>query len=58
MNNYNRRINIYHGQAEKDVFALVPDLSDRIIKTTIKEIREAYQEALMNDLLLESQEAY
>jgi len=58
MNNYNRALNIYHKQAEKDIFAQVPDLSDRIISTTIKEIRAAYQEALMNDLLLESQEAY
>lgn len=58
MNNYNRELNIYHGQAEKDIFAQVPDLSDRIIRTTMKEIREAYQEALFNDLLLEAQEAY
>ena len=57
MNNYNRRINIYHGQAEKDVFATVPDLSDRIIRTTMREIKEAYDE-FMSDLLMESQEAY
>ena len=58
MNNYNRPLNIYHGQATKDIFAEVPDLSDRIINTTLKEIREAYQESLMCDLMLESQEAY
>ena len=57
MNNYNRALNIYHGQAEKDIFAQVPDLSDRIIRTTMKEIREAYDE-FMQELLLESQEAY
>ena len=57
MNNYNRALNIYHGQAEKDIFAQVPDLSDRIIRTTMKEIMEAYDE-FMQELLLESQEAY
>ena len=57
MNNYNRALNIYHGQAEKDIFAQVPDLSDRIIRTTMKEIKEAYDE-FMQELLLESQEAY
>jgi len=58
MNNYKRSLKIYHNQAEKDIFAQVPDLSDRIISTTIREIKAAYQEALINDLLLESQEAY
>ena len=57
MNNYNRAINIYHGQAEKDIFATTPDLSDRIIRTTMKEIKEAYEE-FMQDLLIEAQEAY
>jgi hypothetical protein len=57
MNNYNRNLDIYHGQAEKDIFATVPDLSDRIIRTTMKEIKEAYDE-FMSDLLMESQEAY
>lgn len=57
MNNYNRTLNIYHGQAEKDIFATVPDLSERIIRTTMKEIKEAYDE-FMQELLLESQEAY
>lgn len=55
MNNNN--LNIYHGQADKDIFAQVPDLTDRIIRTTMKEIREAYNE-FMQDLLLESLEAY
>ena len=57
MNNYNRAIEIYHGQAEKDIFAQVPDLSERIISTTMKEIKAAYRE-FMDDLLAESQEAY
>ena len=57
MNNYKRSINIYHGQAEADIFANVPDLSDRIIRTTMKQIKESYEE-FMQDLLLESQEAY
>ena len=57
MNNYNRAINIYHGQAEKDIFAQVPDLSERIISTTMKEIKAAYDE-FVQELLLESQEAY
>ncbi len=48
---------IYHEQADIDIFAKVPDLSDRIIRTTLKEIKDAYNE-FMEDLLLESQEAY
>lgn len=57
MNN-NKGLKMYHNQAEKDIFAEIPDLSERIIATTLKEIRAAYQESLMSDLLLESQEAY
>jgi hypothetical protein len=53
----NKELNIYHGQADKDIFATVPDLSDRIIRTTMKEIKEAYNE-FMEDLLMEAQEAY
>ena len=53
----NKGIRTYHYQAEKDIFAEVPDLSDRIIKTTMKEIKAAYDE-FMQELLLESQEAY
>ena len=51
-------LKMYHGQATKDIFAETPDLSDRIITTTFKEIMAAYREELMSDLLLESQEAY
>lgn len=53
-----KELKMYHKQADKDIFAQIPNLSDRIIQTTLKEIREAYQESLMSDLLLESQEAY
>ena len=49
---------MYHGQASKDPWAMVPDdLGDRIISTTMKAIKEAYKE-FMDDLLLEAQEAY
>lgn len=54
----NKGLKMYHYQATKDIFAEVPDLSERIIKTTLKEIQAAYQDNLMSDLLLESQEAY
>ena len=49
---------MYHGQAEVDKFAKIPDdLSTQIIETTMKAIKEAYQE-FMDDLMQESQEAY
>jgi len=54
----NKGLKMYHGQAEKDIFAEVPDLSDRIITTTLKEIKAAYIDELMSDLMLEAQEAY
>jgi hypothetical protein len=57
MNNTKGNLKMYHGQAECDIFAKVPDLSERIIRTTMKEIRAAYDE-FMEDLLLESMEAY
>ena len=57
MNNITTKSKVYHGQAEADVFAKVSDLSERIIRTTMKEIRAAYDE-FMEDLLLESMEAY
>lgn len=58
MSKGNKGLKQYHYQATKDIFAQVPDLSDRIINTTMKEIYEAYREELMSDLLLEAQEAY
>ena len=57
MSKENKGLEIYHYQAEKDIFAKVPDLSDRIIRTTMKEIKAAYDE-FMEDLLMESMEAY
>lgn len=49
---------IYHGQAEVDKYAKIPDdLGARIIETTMKAIKEAYQE-FMDDLMQEAQEAY
>ena len=57
MNN-NKGIRTYHYQANKDIFAEVPDLSDRIISTTFKEIFAAYRDDLLSDLMLEAQEAY
>ena len=50
-------LKMYHNQAERDRFAEVPDLSERIIRTTMREIKAAYDE-FMEDLLLESMEAY
>lgn len=51
-------LKMYHYQAQKDIFAEIPDLSERIIQTTMKAIREAYEDSLLQDLLLEAQEAY
>ena len=49
---------MYHGQAEVDEFAKIPDdIENRIITTTMKEIIAAYLESI-DDLLLEAQEAY
>jgi len=48
---------IYHGQADVDKYAKQGDYEDRIMFTSLKQIKEAYDE-FMDDLLLESQEAY
>lgn len=49
---------MYHGQAEVDEYAKIPDdMTNRIIQTTMKEIIAAYLESI-DDLLLEAQEAY
>lgn len=49
---------IYHNQAEVDLWAKQPDdLTSRIIETTMDAILDAYNE-FMQDLLAESQEAY
>ena len=48
---------MYHGQATKDKYAMIPDTAPNIIETTLKAIEEAYKE-FIDDLMLESQEAY
>ena len=54
----NDNLKMYHGQASKDPFAMIPDdLGERIISTTMKAIKEAYNE-FMDDLMMESLEAY
>ena len=60
MNNYNRPIGIYHGQAEKDIFAEKigkNDLKGKIIEVTMQQIMDAYDE-FIGDLMQEAQEAY
>lgn len=47
---------IYHGQATIDKYAKQDDYKG-IVTTSMKQIKEAYQE-LLEDLMLESQEAY
>lgn len=47
----------YHGQADVDLFAKQDDKGISIPTASFKQIKEAYEE-LMNDLILESQEAY
>ena len=49
---------MYHYQADRDIFAEIPDLTERIIQTTMKAIQEAYEDSLLQDLILEAQEAY
>lgn len=48
---------MYHYQADVDDYAKMPDLSSRIIETTMDQILEAYNE-FMGELLQEAQEAY
>jgi hypothetical protein len=48
---------MYHNQADVDKYAKLEDLEPAIITTTMKAIKEAYNE-FMADLMLEAQEAY
>lgn len=48
---------MYHNQATKDKYAMIPDTTPSIIETTLKAIEEAYTE-FMQDLMMEAQEAY
>lgn len=47
----------YHYQASEDYFAKQPDNYTGYFTARIKDIKDAYEE-FMQDLLLESQEAY
>lgn len=57
MNNITTKSKVYHGQADMDKWAKFGDSDTGIVTASLKQIREAYNE-LMDDLLLESQEAY
>lgn len=57
MNDNNKGIRTYHYQAEEDKYAKQPDNYTGYITARIKDIKDAYEE-FMQDLLLESQEAY
>lgn len=55
----NKGLKIYHGQADKDIYADKYHKSEipGIATSTMKDITDAYKE-FMQELLLESQEAY
>ena len=55
-NNY-KGIRQYHYQAEVDIYAKQPDNYTGYVTANMKDIKDAYEE-FMQDLLLESQEAY
>lgn len=57
MNNITKNSKVYHGQADIDRYAKQKDNFNIIPSANLKQIQEAYQE-MMQDLLLESQEAY
>lgn len=57
MNIITNNSKVYHGQADIDKWAKYGESESGIVTASLKQIKEAYQE-LMNDLLLESQEAY
>ena len=43
---------------EQEFLQETPDITERIIATTLKQIQKADRDDLLADLLLESQEAY
>ena len=53
----NKGLRQYHYQAEEDKFAKQPDNYTGYVTANMKDIKAAYDE-FMQDLLLESQEAY
>lgn len=57
MNNITTKSKVYHGQADIDKYAKYGDTEAKVITANIKQIMESYQE-FMNELILESQEAY
>lgn len=57
MNIITTKSKVYHGQADIDKWAKYGDSDTGIVTASLKQIKEAYNE-LMEDLLLESQEAY
>lgn len=57
MNCITTKSKVYHGQADMDKWAKYGDGDTGIVTASMKQIQEAYKE-LMNDLMLESQEAY
>ena len=54
---YENNLRTYHGQADFDEFSRKDDKRFNIPASSYKQIKEAYKE-FMDDLLLESQEAY
>ena len=57
MNNITTNSKVYHGQADIDPYAKFGKNEAFIVTASMKQIQEAYKE-LMDDLLMESQEAY
>ena len=57
MNNITTKSKVYHGQADIDPYAKNDDSFAGMVTTSIKQIMDSYHE-MMDDLLLESQEAY
>ena len=55
--NDNKELRVYHYQAGEDIFAKQEEPKANIVTATMKDIKAAYDE-FMQDLLLESQEAY
>lgn len=57
MNNITTNSKVYHGQADIDKWAKYGDSEVGLFTTSLKQIKEAYNEFL-DDLMMESQEAY
>ena len=55
--NDNKELRVYHYQAGEDIFAKQEEPKANIVTATMKDIKAAYDD-FMQDLLLESQEAY